>query len=129
MESIGAGFIIGAPTETREEVLNTINFGMKLQKLGLSNLQHQILFIAPGTQLYEDTIAQGLLNPKTDWDHAIPAVDLYPDSLKKEYLLALSERAFKDFLTRKSYIIKEFLKSVKSPYRLQAILNLLQGRT
>ncbi|MFX1297080.1 MAG: B12-binding domain-containing radical SAM protein [Promethearchaeota archaeon] len=129
IESIGAGFIIGAPTETREEVLNTINFGSKLQKIGLSFLQHQILYIAPGTQLYEDCIAQGLINPKTDWDHAIPAVDLYPDSLKREYLLALSERSFKDFLTNKRYIIHEFLKSVKSSYRLQAIFHLLQRKS
>ncbi|NVM30177.1 MAG: radical SAM protein [Candidatus Helarchaeota archaeon] len=128
IENIGAGFIIGAPTETREEVLNTIKFGFKLQKIGLTNLQHQILFVAPGTQLYEDTVAQGLLDPKTDWVRGIPAVDLYPDSLKKDYLLALSEWSFKVFLTNKGFILKEFLKSIKSSYRIQAIFSLLQGR-
>ncbi|MFX1297077.1 MAG: B12-binding domain-containing radical SAM protein [Promethearchaeota archaeon] len=128
IENIGAGFIIGAPTETREEVLNTIKFGFKLQKHGLNNLQFQILFVDPGTTLYEDFIAQGLIDPEKDWNKRIPAVDRFPNSLSHQYLEQLSRRAFKDFVSSKCLIVSEYFKSIKSLYRMKAVSRLIKLR-
>ncbi|NVM30173.1 MAG: radical SAM protein [Candidatus Helarchaeota archaeon] len=127
VENIGAGFIIGAPTETREEILNTVRFGFKLQKYGLNNLQFQMLYVTPGTTLYDEFVEQGLINPEKDWNKAIPAVDRYPNSISSKYLEHLSRIAFRDFVSSKSLIISEYFKSLKSMYRMKAISRILQA--
>jgi len=128
VEYIFGGFIIGAPTETREEVLNTINFGLKLQKYGLSLLQFQILYISPGTDLYQEFIEKGLINREKSWGQEIAAVDLFPNSLRKSYLELLAKKGFKNFITTKSYLISEYLKSAKSLYRLRALRQIFRPK-
>ena len=128
IENIGAGFIIGAPSETSEEILNTIKFGLNLQTCGLNNLQFQILFVSPGTALFQEFAEQGYINPETDWAKEISAVECIPNALSRDYLELLSKRAFKTFVTNKRFLISEYLKSAKSQYRLQAITRLLESR-
>jgi radical SAM superfamily enzyme YgiQ (UPF0313 family) len=128
IENIGAGFIIGAPSETSEEILNTIKFGLHLQTCGLNNLQFQILFVSPGTALFQEFAEQGYINPETDWAKEISAVECIPNALSRDYLELLSKRAFKTFVTNKRFLISEYLKSAKSQYRLQAITRLLESR-
>jgi len=128
IENIGAGFIIGAPIETSEEIMNTIKFGIGLQKCGLNNLQFQILFISPGTALFEEFVEKGYINPETDWAKNIAAVERIPNALSRAYLETLSKRAFKDFVVNKRFLISEYLKSAKSQYRMQAVTRLLSSR-
>jgi anaerobic magnesium-protoporphyrin IX monomethyl ester cyclase len=128
VEYVGGGFIIGAPTETKEEILNTINFGLRLQKFGLTALQFGVLFISPGTELYQEFLNAGYIDLEKDWGRELAAPDIVPGTLNREYLERLAGYAFKKFITNKRYIISEYLKSVKSMYRLQGITRLLQPR-
>ncbi|MHA1131007.1 MAG: B12-binding domain-containing radical SAM protein [Candidatus Helarchaeota archaeon] len=128
IEYIGAGFIIGAPIETREEVLNTIKFGMKLQEQGLTAVQFQLLFLSPGTVLYNQYQSQGYIDPEKDWGNELVAVDVVPSSLSRQYLEVLAKEAYKQFITNQHYLIYEFLKSIRSSYRLQGIYRLLHSR-
>ena len=128
IQYIGAGFIIGAPTETRQEVLNTIKFGLKLQKHGLTALQFQPLFISPGTELYQEILEAGHIDLEKDWGKELAAVDVVPGSLNRQYLDVLAGEAYKRFITNKRYIISEFLYSGRRLYRLRGIYRLLQQR-
>ncbi|NVM52294.1 MAG: radical SAM protein [Candidatus Helarchaeota archaeon] len=128
IDYIGAGFIIGAPIETRDEVVNTIKFGLKLQRYGLTNTQFQILFVSPGTDLYREFVEKGYIDPVKDWGKELPAVDIVPNSLDREYLETMAKRGFKDFVTNKRYMISQYLKSARSIYRLRVVYHFLQKR-
>jgi len=128
IEFIFGGFIIGAPTETLEEVLNTIRFGLKLQEYGLSLLQFQLLYLSPGTDLYQEFLEKGLIDQEKYWGREIPAVDIFPNSLNKNYLEILAKKTFKQFITTKSFLISEYLKSAKSLYRLRAMRHIFQPK-
>lgn len=121
IENIGSGFIIGAPDETKEEVLNTVKFGFHLQKLGLSALQFQLLFVTVGTTIYDEYVAKGWLDPEKDWNKQITAVSRSPHGLPEKYLEALSKRAYRDFMSDTRFVLSEFLKTVKSSYRLRVV--------
>ncbi len=129
IEYISGGFIIGAPTETKEEVLNTIKFGLKLQKYGLTALQFQLLFISPGTELYQEFVNKGYIETEKVWGRELASVDVVPNSLNREYLELLASQGFRKFITNKKFIISEYLKSAGSMYRLQGISRLLQPRS
>jgi radical SAM superfamily enzyme YgiQ (UPF0313 family) len=128
IEYILGGFMIGAPIETMDEVLNTINFGLNLQKYGLTAIQFQPLYLLPGTPLYREYSEQGFIDPERDWNRELVAVDVVPSPLKKEQLEILSKRAFEKFVTNKRFLITEFLKSAKSSYRLRSIQNFFKPR-
>jgi anaerobic magnesium-protoporphyrin IX monomethyl ester cyclase len=128
IENIGAGFIIGAPTETSEEIKDTIRFGINLQRYGLTNLQFQILFVSPGTALFNEFVERGYINPEIDWAKEIPAIERIPNAVSRSYLEMLSKRAFKDFVINKRFLISEYLKSIKSHYRMQMVTRLLGPR-
>ncbi len=128
IEYIGAGFIIGAPIETQEEVLNTIKFGLKLQRYGLTALQFQLLFLSPGTALYEQYQSMGYIDQEKDWGRELIAVEVVPSSLTRQYLEVLAKNAYKKFITNKRYLIYEYLKSIRSSYRLQGLYRLLQPK-
>ncbi len=129
IDYIGAGFIIGAPIETREEVINTIKFGLKLQKYGLTTPQFQILFLSPGTELYQECVGKGYIDHKKDWCRELPAADVVPNSLSRQYLEVVAKWGFKEFVTNRNYMIYQFLKSAANPYRLRVVYHFLQRKS
>ncbi len=128
LDYIGAGFIIGAPIETREEVINTIKFGLKLQKYGLTTPQFQILFLSPGTELYQECFEKGYIDYERDWCKELPAVDVVPGALDRQYLETLAKIGFKEFITNRRYMISQFLKSAGNLYRLRVVYYFLQRK-
>ncbi|MFX0099879.1 MAG: B12-binding domain-containing radical SAM protein [Candidatus Hodarchaeota archaeon] len=125
VESIGSGFIIGAPDETKEEILNTVKFGLRLQKLGLTALQFQLLYVTVGTAIYDEYVAKGYLDPEKDWNKQITAVSRSPNAVSASYLEILARRAYRDFMSNTSFVLSEFLKTLRSSYRLRIVNSLL----
>ena len=105
-------FMIGAPMETREDILQTIAFARKLP----ADFVHiTILTPFPATRIYQDGLQQGLF--KEDfWQQfaAKPTSDFQPrfwDALlSREELEELLKYAYKSFYTRPGYIVKELFK-------------------
>ncbi|MHA1267167.1 MAG: B12-binding domain-containing radical SAM protein [Candidatus Helarchaeota archaeon] len=128
IEYIGGGFIIGAPIETRAEIIKTVKFGLALQKVGLTAIQFQTLFLSPGTSLYQEYLEQGYINLETQWGQELPAVDVVPSMVKRTYLEHIAKIGFKEFITNKRALISEYLKSARSLYRLRGFYFLLQQR-
>jgi radical SAM superfamily enzyme YgiQ (UPF0313 family) len=110
-----AYFMIGSPTETREEMLQTIEFA---QELDPDFVHITILTPFPATAIYRKGLEDGLF--KSDfWREfaANPTSDFEPEyweeNLSREELLELVAYAYKSFYTRPRYIIKE-LAQVRS---------------
>lgn len=111
-----AYFMIGSPTETREQILNTINYAKKLDP---DYVHFSITTPFPGTELYFMGLREGLF--KHDyWKEfaANPTKDFIPQPwdaiLNRDELMELLDRAYKSFYTRPTYVIKKIMK-VKSP--------------
>ncbi|MBN1804552.1 MAG: B12-binding domain-containing radical SAM protein [Sedimentisphaerales bacterium] len=58
-----ASFIIGSPTETKEEIMTTYDF---IRKLPLRNFNVYVMTPFPGTPVWSEAIAKGLINENFD---------------------------------------------------------------
>ena len=63
-------FLLGVPTETEEETLQTMNFA---KKLNLDFAKFNIITPYPGTELYEMAKERGLVGDDT-WSRLIPGI-------------------------------------------------------
>jgi radical SAM superfamily enzyme YgiQ (UPF0313 family) len=106
-----AYFMIGAPTETREDILQTIEVAKSLNP---DYVHITILTPFPGTQIYFDGLAQGIFE-EDFWQQfaAAPRPDFKPryweEALSTAELIELINYAYKSFYLRPSYAIRRAL--------------------
>jgi len=107
-----AYFMIGSPTETKNQVLNTIRYAKKLNP---DYCLFSITIPFPGTPLYAMMLEKGVA--KEDYwkkfaenptDKFVPPV--WDEDLTKEELIKLLKYAYKSFYLRPSYIMRKFYK-------------------
>lgn len=107
-----AYFMIGSPTETREQVLRTIEFATSLDA---DFAQISIATPFPGTDLYRLGLEQGRFssdywrdyasNPREDF---VP--ELWEDVLSRQELVSLLKLAYRRFYYRPRHVLREVLK-------------------
>jgi len=106
-----AYFMIGNPTETRDEILNTIKFAKTLKP---DYCHFSVTMPFPATPLYELGLEKGIFNDYWREFAANPAKDFVPqlweENLSREELIGLLEHAYKSFYTRPGYVFKKMLK-------------------
>ncbi len=126
------GFILGMPGDTMERALATIAFSKRLNP---DYATFNIATPVPGSQIYEDAVAAGLLDPaRAPWEDflelfspAPPVLEL--SVLSAEDLVKLAKRAFREFYFRPRYIGSRLAKmrSAKEAFEhlrgLWAIMN------
>lgn len=103
-----AYFMIGSPTETREQILETFEFAKRLNP---DYLHLSVTTPFPATALYRLGLEQGVLkedywkkfavDPRPDF---VP--ELWEEKLNRDELIELLDRGYRDFYLRPSYIIK-----------------------
>ncbi|MFA6410769.1 MAG: radical SAM protein [Candidatus Buchananbacteria bacterium] len=124
-------FMIGSPTETRQDVLETIKVAKKLKP----DFAHfTITTPYPATDLYRLGLENGIL-PYDYWKEFAknPTKDFKPliweENLKRDELVALLKKAYRSFYFRPTYIIQRVMK-VSSLHELftkaKAALSLLK---
>lgn len=106
-----ADFMLGSPNETKEDILQTINFALKLNP---DYAQFSITTPYPATELYNMGFESGLFthdywkefakNPTHNFKTPV-----WEEKLKKEELVELLNLAYKKFYTRPNYILKQLL--------------------
>lgn len=104
-----AYFMIGAPTETREDILRTIDFALELEP---DFVHVTILTPFPATEIYARGLKEGVF--KRDYWREFardPRPGFTPpywnEDLSDEELQELLKLAYKKFYTRPRYILKE----------------------
>jgi len=118
-----AYFMIGAPTETKEDILETIRFAKKLKP---DYVQITLLTPFPATELYQKTLDEGIF--ESDYWREF-ARNPQPGFVTKYWTkeLALNEinellsHAYKQFYLRPSYIAKRIFKIRSSKELLRKI--------
>lgn len=107
-----AYFMIGAPTETREEILQTIEFA---KRLAPDFVHITIVTPFPGTQLYAMGLEQGQFTHDFWREFAtVPTPDFQPqyweEKLSRQELQELVTYAYKSFYERPAYIFQQLLQ-------------------
>jgi len=107
-----AYFMIGSPTETKEDILETIRFAKKLKP---DYIHTTILTPYPATEIYQRALAEGVI--KNDYWREFArrpekgvVTQYWEKQLSREELFSLLDRFYKEFYRRPSFIFKELVK-------------------
>ncbi|NVM44883.1 MAG: radical SAM protein [Candidatus Lokiarchaeota archaeon] len=114
IDMILANFIVGAPIETREEIIETLNFSLKLD---IDFPQFHILGIIPGNWIWDQMVKEKKINPDDCWEVGTAVLPI-PLS---EIMERIRQTHIK-FMKRPSYISRQIAKTLKSRYRQKAVL-------
>ncbi|MBN2482682.1 MAG: radical SAM protein [Candidatus Omnitrophica bacterium] len=100
-------FLIGAPTETKEDIMNTIRFAIELDP---NYAMFAIVAPFPGTELYTRGLEQGIYGDcwKTYAQHPTAGFKLpfWTGDLSEQELNGLLKYAYKSFYFRPLYIMR-----------------------
>ena len=117
-------FIVGAPDETIQEIINTLKFGMKLD---LDFAVYQPLYVYLGSEIWKEALSHGLIDEERTWNKSkIFAADIFPTAVKHDILEKLITNGFIEFLSRPKYLLKEVIRTISNPGRLQIIFKMIK---
>lgn len=119
IDTIVGSFIVGAPSETKEEIQNTINFA---KMIGIDIPQFNILGVYPGMGIWDELVARGVLNEEEHWETGIPVPEICPDAVPLHEIKRMMNDAMHDFIIRPSFILEETARTCKSAFRLNTLL-------
>ena len=124
VDVIVGSFIVGAPDETRREVVNTLQFA---NRLDLDVPDVNILGAHVGTDLWDDLVAKGLLNEEEQWEDEICIPRDVPTPVPYEEVRNLVFEYFRKFYLNPRQLLTELLRTSKSSFRIAAALQNLVG--
>ncbi len=112
-------FIVGAPDETREEIQTTIEFA---NSIPIDVPQFNILGIFPGTDMWNEFQAKGLLREGDYWETGIAVSQLCPTAVPLEEIKQMIHDGFYRFLRRPNFMLREMVRVMKSSYRIKTVM-------
>jgi len=124
IDIIVGSFIVGAPDETRCEIINTLQFA---NKLDIDVPDVNILGAQTGTDIWNDLVAKGLLNENEQWEDEICIPRDVPTPVPYEEVRSLIFEYFRAFYLNPRQLLTELLRTSKSSFRIAAALKNLVG--
>ena len=103
---VSTPFLFGIPGETFEEGLQTIDFAIELNP-DMANFHAITPF--PGTYLYDNLEKYGTMSEELS-DFTYQGAAFIPYTMTREEILKLRQRAFRQFYSRPSFILKKLLE-------------------
>ncbi len=125
VDVVVGSFIVGAPNETRQEIQNTLKFA---QRLDLDVPQFNILGAFPGTDLWDELTMKGVIDAGKYWETGLCVSEVSPDAVPYEEIQQMIHQYFYDFLLRPSYLAAQVMRTLKSRYRINVMINNLNRR-
>jgi len=113
IDMILANFIVGSPVETREEIIKTLDFSLKLD---IDFPQFHVLGIIPGNWIWNQMVKEKRINPEECWEVGTAVL---PISLGE--IMERIKQTHRKFMQRPRYISRQIFKTCKSRYRQKAI--------
>jgi radical SAM superfamily enzyme YgiQ (UPF0313 family) len=120
IELIMGTFILGAPDEKRDEIKNTIDFA---KKLDIDIPQFNILSVYPGTEIWEDLHAMGVIDEKKYWESGVEVSKVYPTPVPYDKLVELILDAYIEFTLRPGFLLRQISRTLTSSYRKNVFMN------
>jgi radical SAM superfamily enzyme YgiQ (UPF0313 family) len=116
---IVGSFIVGAPDETRDEIRNTIEFA---NRIPIDLPQFNILSVFPGTDVWNEFEARGLLEKGDYWETGIAVSEIFPTTVSYKEIRQMIHDSFYRFARRPSFISQQMARLIKSPYRVRTLI-------
>jgi radical SAM superfamily enzyme YgiQ (UPF0313 family) len=120
IDAVVGSFIVGAPDETREEIQNTIEFA---KQIPIDFPQFNILGVYPGTAIWNEFEAKGLLKGGEYWETGIAVSEICPTAVPLNEIKHMIHEAFYHFIRRPSFLLGQIAKTVKSSYRMTIVMS------
>ena len=120
IDVIVGSFIVGAPDETRKEIETTLRFAYELD---IDVPQLNVLSAFPGTDSWNDLVAKGFINEEEHWEQGVYVSQVSPYAVPLDEIQILIYEYFRSFYLRPKKLLDETLKTVKSRYRMSALLS------
>lgn len=133
-------FMLGAPTESLDEIKNTITFAVNSD---IDIPFFNVVEIFPGITLWDDFISKGLIHPEDKikiligneireverWETTSRVIDVLLSPEEQEIMLDTFFNAYKRFFSfeRKKYMIKTVLRALKSKFMLNMMGNIMSN--
>ncbi|MHA1914356.1 MAG: B12-binding domain-containing radical SAM protein [Promethearchaeota archaeon] len=112
-------FIVGAPTETIDEIKNTFLFA---QKLDIDFPQFHIFGALPGSEIWDRLVKEGKIDPDRYWENGVktlaPPLQLVEEEMRLAYIT---------FIKRPKYILRQIARTLRSKHRLRIGLSNLNN--
>jgi radical SAM superfamily enzyme YgiQ (UPF0313 family) len=119
IDAIIGTFILGAPTETREEIQNTLDFA---KHLSIDFPRFNILGAYPGTDIWHELTMTDALNADDYWETGISVPKTCRSTVSYPEIQHMIHDALDHFLQRPRFIVQQLTRLVKSPYRRKLLL-------
>ena len=113
-------FMIGGLDETYNEAINTLKF---ISKLDIDFPYIIFTHALPGTQLFNDLIQKNIIDEEKYWESGVDLIDLPEARMKRQVIFKIIKEQFHLNFFRPTYLIKAFLRTIKSRYRQEMIFN------
>ena len=119
-DAIVGSFIVGAPDETRGEIRSTIEFA---EKIAIDLPQFNILGVYPGTDVWDECEAKGLLKGGEYWETGVAVSEIYPGAVPYREIRWMIHEGFYRFFRRPAFVSEQLARLVKSGYRIRTGLS------
>jgi hypothetical protein len=96
---------------------------MFAQRLSLDVPQFNVLGVFPGTDLWDELLMKGILDADKYWETGAAVSEFSPDTVSLDVIRQMIHEYSRDFYYRPSFIFREIMRIVKSPYRLGLVVN------
>jgi anaerobic magnesium-protoporphyrin IX monomethyl ester cyclase len=120
IEILVGSFIVGAPSETRREIANTLKFP---KKLGVDVPQFNILGAFPGNDVWEDLKVKGSLDEEKYWETGVFPSAILPDTVPYEEIKQMIHAYFHQFFINPKYLLTEVARTIRSSYRINVVIS------
>jgi len=122
MDIIVGSFIVGAPTETRQEIENTLKFA---QEVPLDVPQYNILGVFPGMAIWDEFKEKGFLTREQEqqhWEMGVAVANVHPDTVPYEEIKDLIRNYYRQFfIQRPNFLLEQLARTMKSSFRFDII--------
>ena len=122
MDIIVGSFIVGAPTETRQEIENTLKFALETP---LDVPQYNILGIFPGMAIWDEFKEKGFLTDEQErehWEMGVAVSKIHEETVPHREIKALIRHYYRKFFIRRpNFLLEQLARTIKSPFRFDLV--------
>lgn len=116
-----AFLLLGLPSETKEELYQTVNFG---QKIDADYVEVHVSTPFPGSDLFaiannEDVVSSDVWDRYSEGNFGSTLPLYIPNSLTREDVLEAQKQAYEKFYFRAPYILRRLSHDILSPSKLK----------
>ncbi|NVM52361.1 MAG: radical SAM protein [Candidatus Helarchaeota archaeon] len=115
-------FVVGGPSETLQEIQNTLDFSLKLDiDFPFVNL----LGTMPGTDIWDNLVEKNLIDENKHWETGVAVPDIDPVGVPTSIISDLMIKSLRKFFLRPKFIIKEVYRIFTSFYQFRLMIKVL----